>query len=65
VVNGNKVSQKRITLGNQVNDQVIVQEGLQIGDEIVTQGTQKLRDNSVIALNSAGNKTGPGSSRGY
>jgi membrane fusion protein (multidrug efflux system) len=65
VVNGNKVSQRRITLGNQVNDQVIVQEGLQIGDEIVTQGTQKLRDNSVIALNSAGNKTGPGSSRGY
>ena len=65
VVNGNKVSQRRITLGNQVNDQVIVQEGLRIGDEIVTQGTQKLRDNSVIALNSVGNKTGPGSSRGY
>ncbi len=65
VVNGNKVSQHKITLGNQVNDKIIVRTGLQIGDEIVTDGTQKLRDNSVIALNSPGNKKGPGTSKGY
>jgi len=65
VVNGTKVSQRRITLGNQVNDKVIIREGLQLGDVIVTEGTQKLKDNSVIALNSSGTKTNPGTSKGY
>jgi len=65
VVNGKKVSQHKVILGNQVNDQVIVRSGLQIGDEIVTEGTQKLRDNSVVALTSPGNKKGPVNSKGY
>ena len=65
VVNGTKVSQKKISLGNQVNDNVIVNDGLRLGDVIVTEGTQKLRDNSLIALNSPGAKTNPGSSKGY
>jgi membrane fusion protein (multidrug efflux system) len=65
VVNGNKVSQRKVTLSNQVNDKVIIRDGLQVGDEIVTEGTQKLRDNSVIALNSPGTKKGSGTSRGY
>jgi membrane fusion protein (multidrug efflux system) len=65
VVNGNKVSQRKISIGNQVNDEVIIRDGLQVGESIVTEGTQKLRDNSLIAFNSPGAKTSPGTSRGY
>jgi membrane fusion protein (multidrug efflux system) len=65
VVNGNKVSQRKISIGNQVNDEVIIRDGLQVGESIVTEGTQKLRDNSLIAFNSPGAKTSPGTSRGF
>jgi RND family efflux transporter MFP subunit len=51
VVNGNKVSQRKITVGNQLNADIIVKSGLNIGDVIVTEGTQKLKDNTTVALN--------------
>lgn len=65
VVNGNKVNQQKIFLGRQINDKVIVNEGLKPGETIVTQGTQRLRDNSLIALNPPEKKTKPGSTGGY
>jgi RND family efflux transporter MFP subunit len=65
VVNGNKVSQRKISLGNQENDKVLVKDGLRVGEEIVTEGTQKLRDNSMIAITAPGAKTNPGTSKGY
>jgi membrane fusion protein (multidrug efflux system) len=65
VVNGNKVNQRKISIGMQINDKVIVNDGLQPGETIVTEGTQKLKDNSVIALNSPGKKTQPGSTGAY
>jgi len=40
--------QKKVVLGNKINGMVIVQNGLQAGDIIVTDGVQKLRDSSVI-----------------
>jgi hypothetical protein len=40
----------------QVNDKIIVQEGLQTDEIIVTQGTQKLRDNAIVELNTPGYK---------
>jgi membrane fusion protein (multidrug efflux system) len=63
VVNGNKVTQKRIVLGAHVNDEVIVKDGLQLGDRIVTEGTQRLRDNSLIAVVLPGAKQNTGSPR--
>jgi membrane fusion protein (multidrug efflux system) len=61
VVNGNKVNQRKISIGMQINDKVIVKDGLKPGETIVTEGTQKLKDNSVVAINSPGKKTNPGS----
>ena len=65
VLNGNKVSQRKISIGNQVNDKVIVKDGLKFDEQIVVEGNQKLRDNSAISLNPPGAKPNPGTSRGY
>jgi membrane fusion protein (multidrug efflux system) len=54
VVNAGKVSQRRVVLGMTINDMVIVKEGLQLADKIVTDGVQKLRDNSPVVLVAAG-----------
>ncbi len=51
VIHGNKVSQQKIEIGRTIEgDKVIVNSGLQSGEQIVTQGVQKLRDNSPIVL---------------
>ena len=56
VINGNKVSQKRITIGRTLNnDRVIVENGLKPGEQIVVQGIQRLRDKSSIVLSSGKN----------
>jgi membrane fusion protein (multidrug efflux system) len=50
VVTNNKVTQRRIGLGKNINDMVIVKDGLQVGEQIVTEGVQKLRDNSPVTV---------------
>jgi membrane fusion protein (multidrug efflux system) len=65
VVNNNKVTQRKISIGIQINDKIIVREGLQAGEIVVTQGTQKLRDNAVVDLNTPGGKTNPSGTGGY
>ncbi len=57
VVNGNKVSQRRVNLGMSINDMVIVKDGLQLGDQIVVEGVQKLRDNSPVVVAPSGSKS--------
>ncbi len=53
VISGNKVLQKKIDLGRTINNNmVIVNDGLAPGEQIVTRGVQKLRDNSPIILSS-------------
>ena len=53
-VSGNRASQRRVGLGMRVNEMVIVKDGLQVGEQIVTEGMQKLRDNSLVAATPAG-----------
>ncbi len=48
LVNGNKVTQTRVSLGQKVDADVIVDDGLKAGDIIVTDGIQKLHDGSVV-----------------
>lgn len=55
VVNGNKVIQRKIDIGLPVNDMIIVTGGLTPGEQVVTEGVQKLRDNSPIVLASSEN----------
>ena len=56
VINGKKVSQRRIKIGIPIKDMVIVTNGLKPGEQVVTEGVQKLRDNSPIVLSSSNNK---------
>lgn len=44
----NKVSQRKVVLGTALGTDIIVKEGLEQGDSVVTQGIQNLREGSVI-----------------
>jgi membrane fusion protein (multidrug efflux system) len=57
-VSGGRVSQRKVTLGMRIREMVIVKDGLQPADQIVTEGVQKLRDNSSVVLVAAGAKPG-------
>ena len=48
VGDSSKVSQRKVQLGQQIGANVIVREGLKAGDQIVVEGTQNLRQGSVI-----------------
>jgi RND family efflux transporter MFP subunit len=52
VHNKDRVRQQRITLGTSLGEMIIVRNGLNQGDTIVTEGMQRLRDNSLIAVTS-------------
>ncbi len=59
VIHKNRVAQQRIEIGRTINDDmVIVESGLKPGEEIVTQGVQKLRNGSQIVLGTTGGKAG-------
>jgi len=44
----NKVTQRKVVVGRQIGGEVIIQEGLNEGDSVVTQGVQNLREGAVI-----------------
>lgn len=56
VVKGNKAMQHKITLGTRINDKVVVKNGLEIGDDVVTEGVQKLRDSADVQVGMPKNK---------
>jgi membrane fusion protein (multidrug efflux system) len=56
VINGNKVSQRNIQLGMSINDMIIVKQGLDAGEQIVTDGVQKLKDNAQIIITQTNSK---------
>jgi RND family efflux transporter MFP subunit len=53
-VKGNRAIQHRVTLGMNINDMVVVKDGLQPDDQIVTDGMQRLRENALVAVASGG-----------
>ncbi len=57
LVNGNRAVQRKIEIGMTIGSMVIVKNGLALGDKIVIEGLQKLRDNSLIADNTLVNKS--------
>jgi len=57
VINGKKVSQRRIEIGRPLKDKIIVNSGLKPGEQIVVDGVQKLRDNSPVIVTAAGQKS--------
>ncbi len=52
VVDGDKVSQRRIWLGRQVGTDIIVTKGLSEKDVVVVQGVQNLREGTAISTSS-------------
>jgi len=50
VLNGDRVTQRRVELGPRINDMVVARSGLAAGEQIVIDGVQKLRDNATVAL---------------
>ena len=51
LVNGDKVTQTKVILGKQIGNNVIVRDGLKVGQQIVVQGVQNLREGSAIKIN--------------
>jgi RND family efflux transporter MFP subunit len=50
----NKAIQHRVVLGARINDKVVVKSGLKQGDEVITEGVQKLRDSVAIQVGPPG-----------
>lgn len=58
VGDSSKVSQKKVTLGARINDKVIVKNGLNEGELIVTEGTQKIREGAKVKVSQTGQPGG-------
>ena len=56
VVQDNKVQLRPVSVGDVVGDKVQILSGLQAGDNVVTAGVHKLRENQIVHL-SAGDKS--------
>ncbi|MDP4197285.1 MAG: efflux RND transporter periplasmic adaptor subunit [Bacteroidota bacterium] len=54
VVNGNRVSQQKINVGPNIGAMIVVSEGLKPGDQVVTEGMQRLKDNALVTIKPAG-----------
>jgi RND family efflux transporter MFP subunit len=50
VADSSKVVQRKIHTGSIINDKIMVKDGLQENEKIVTEGVQKLRDGSIVQL---------------
>jgi multidrug efflux pump subunit AcrA (membrane-fusion protein) len=57
VIDGNKVSQRRVEVGRTIGAKTIIEDGLKPGEQIVIEGVQKLRDGSQIMLAKSPNKS--------
>jgi len=49
-VDSNKAIQRKVSLGARINDKVIVNDGLKVNQQIVSEGVQKLHDGSAIKV---------------
>jgi membrane fusion protein (multidrug efflux system) len=54
VVDSQKVKQTKVSLGAQFTDRVVITSGLQKGQQIVTDGIQKLRNGAVVKVSKTG-----------
>lgn len=50
VIEGDKASQRKVVLGKQVGNNVIIRDGLKEGEKIAVEGVQNLREGSAVAV---------------
>ena len=41
-------AERRVTLGKDIGDRVVVRQGIAVGDEIVTRGVQSLTEGQIV-----------------
>lgn len=58
-VRDNKVEQRKVVLGTRINEKVIVNEGLQPGEQVVTEGIQKLKDGAPVKVSAPSSDGSP------
>ena len=49
VDNQNKVHLKSVTVGDQIGSDWVIEKGLEPGDQIVVEGTQKVKEGATVA----------------
>lgn len=59
VINADSASQRKIAIGNRINDKVIVNDGLQPNEQIATEGIQKLKEGAKVKVSAARSTTAP------
>ena len=64
VVDGSKVSQRKVSLGTKIGGSIIVKDGLKDHDIIVTEGVQKLHEGSAILVGGAPEAAAPAKKKG-
>ncbi len=52
-IDSSKAVQKKVSLGTRINEKVIILSGLKAGEQIITEGTQKLKDGSPVKVTGA------------
>jgi membrane fusion protein (multidrug efflux system) len=58
VVNdSNKVSQRKLLLGQPLGNNIIVKDGLKPGEKIAVQGVQNLREGAMVRIDTASQVT--------
>ena len=50
LASGDRAIQHKVSLGQKINDKIVVKSGLEEGDKVITEGVQKLRDSSAIQV---------------
>jgi RND family efflux transporter MFP subunit len=53
VINADSATQRKVSLGNRINEKVIVKEGLQANENIAIEGVQKLKEGSKVKVGAA------------
>jgi membrane fusion protein (multidrug efflux system) len=49
-IRNNQAIQRKVILGTKINGNVVVRSGIQIGDSVITEGVQKLRDSIRVSV---------------
>jgi RND family efflux transporter MFP subunit len=59
VINADSATQRKVTLGNRINEKVIVNDGLQVNEQIAIEGVQKLKEGAKVKVGATRSATAP------
>lgn len=59
IVNGDSATQRKIVLGNRINEKVIVNDGLKPGEQVAIEGVQKLKEGTKVKVGEARSTVAP------